>query len=136
MSKDSLEELRERLLREERVQQMVQARAYEIYEVRGGQPGFEAHDWLQAEGEVLAFLIAQESRLEDEQPVAETTSSVSASETSKPRGSKPRAASKAKDAKHSATKKTAPKRVTSKQPEAKPKTKRPRKSSGKDKTTT
>jgi Protein of unknown function (DUF2934) len=132
MNRDNLEQLLERLLREERVQQMVRARAYEIYQVRGGQPGFEAHDWFRAESEVLAFLIAQESRLEDAQPAAGTTPSAAASETPKPRESGSRAASKAANAKHSATKKTAPKRVTSKKPETKPKTKRTRKATAKD----
>jgi hypothetical protein len=68
---ESLEEVRNRLLREDRVQQMVRMRAYEIYKMRGGQPGWESHDWFQAEGEVLAFLIAIESRLEDEEAVPE-----------------------------------------------------------------
>src|SRR4030095_13665384 len=54
------------LLCEERVKTMVRQRAYEIYQMRGGQPGWESHDWFQAEGEVLAYLIALESQLEDE----------------------------------------------------------------------
>ena len=51
MTMESLEELRNRLLREERVQLMVRTRAYEIYQMRGGQPGWEAQDWFQAETE-------------------------------------------------------------------------------------
>jgi hypothetical protein len=39
---------------------MIQMRAYEIYMMRGCQPGAEAQDWFHAEGEVLAFLIASE----------------------------------------------------------------------------
>ena len=136
MTIDNLEELRERLLREERVQRMVRARAYEIYEMRGGQPGWESHDWFQAEGEVLAFLIAHESRRVDEKTAAETTSAASAPEahplapaTKEPR---PRAASKARDAKKSSTKKTATKEAPSKKPEPKPKAKRTRKPAAKE----
>jgi hypothetical protein len=134
MSRERLEELRERLLREERVRQMVHARAYEIYQVRGGQPGFEAHDWFLAEGEVLAFLIAQESCLADEQPATESIPANSPSETPKPRDGKLRAASKRKDAKQSVQKKTAQKLVASKKRNPKSKTKRTSKSSRKDKT--
>lgn len=65
MTTESLEELRERLLRQQSVQQMIKVRAYEIYEMRGGRPGGEAQDWFHAEGEVLAFLIADESRFAD-----------------------------------------------------------------------
>ena len=72
---ESLEDLRKRLLGEERVQQMVRVRAYEIFQMRGGQPGWEANDWFQAEGEVLAFLIALESR-EDETTQSETAPAV------------------------------------------------------------
>lgn len=135
MTIDNLEEVRERLLREERVQRMVRARAYEIYEMRGGQPGWESHDWFQAEGEVLAFLIANESRRVDEKTPAETTSAASAPEAHPlapaTRESKPRPAPKARDAKQAATKKTATKEATSKQPDPKPKAKRTRKPSAK-----
>jgi hypothetical protein len=68
MTTETLEELRERLLRQESVQQMIQMRAYEIYQMRGGKPGGEAQDWFHAEGEVLAFLLADESTRNDEQP--------------------------------------------------------------------
>ena len=62
MSRESLEELRERLLRDEHAQELIRMRAFEIYKLRGGQPGGEAHDWFQAENEVLTFLIDEESR--------------------------------------------------------------------------
>jgi hypothetical protein len=65
MTTESLEELRRRLLQQESVQRMIQSRAYEIYQMRGCQPGGEAHDWFRAEGEVLAFLIAGESAQND-----------------------------------------------------------------------
>ena len=61
MTTESFEALRRRLLEEESVQRMIQIRAYEIYQMRGCQPGGEAHDWFHAESEVLAFLIAGES---------------------------------------------------------------------------
>jgi len=66
MTTESLEELRRRLLQQESVQRMIQIRAYEIYRMRGCQPGGEAQDWFHAEGEVLAFLIAGESAQNDE----------------------------------------------------------------------
>lgn len=61
MSNESLKELRERLLRDEHAQELIRMRAFEIYKLRGGQPGGEAHDWFQAESEVLTFLIEEES---------------------------------------------------------------------------
>jgi hypothetical protein len=65
MTTESLEALRRRLLQRESVQRMIQIRAYEIYQMRGCQPGGEAQDWFHAEGEVLAFLIAGESAQND-----------------------------------------------------------------------
>jgi hypothetical protein len=62
MSRESLEELRERLLRNEHAQELIRMRAFEIYKLRGGVSGSEAHDWFQAESEVLTFLIDEESR--------------------------------------------------------------------------
>jgi hypothetical protein len=62
MSRESTEELRQRLLRDKRVQELISRRAYEIYVMRGGQPGGEAHDWFQAESEILPILIEEESR--------------------------------------------------------------------------
>lgn len=60
MPRESLEELRKRLLQEERVLEMISVRAYEIFEMRGFQEGGAAQDWFDAENEVLAFLIANE----------------------------------------------------------------------------
>lgn len=62
MSRESKEELRQRLLGDHQVQQMIAMRAYEIYLQRGGEPGREADDWFMAESEVLSFLIDEESR--------------------------------------------------------------------------
>jgi len=134
MTRESFEELRERLLGQQSVQQMIQTRAYEIYQMRGGQPGAEAQDWFHAEGEVLAFLIARESAREDEQAAAETADATPATEappeapaTMKPRA---RAAAKPSNAKQAAPKKTAPKRAaTRKSAESKSKSKRTNKRS-------
>jgi Protein of unknown function (DUF2934) len=146
---ESLEDLRNRLLREERVQLMVRTRAFEIYQMRGGQPGWEARDWFQAEAEVLAFLIALESRLEDEKTAAESTPAVSAREASQvseapatagaahgkkaiaPKASKSRSASRVTSAKPA--KKTAPTRAASSKPESRPKVKGTSKSSKQEK---
>ncbi len=59
MTREINEELRRRMLADEGVQQMIQRRAYEIYQQRGGAQGREAEDWLQAESEVLLYLISQ-----------------------------------------------------------------------------
>jgi Protein of unknown function (DUF2934) len=66
MSRESTEELRRRLLRDERVRELITRRAYEIYVMRGGKPGGEGHDWFQAESEILSILIEEESRRADE----------------------------------------------------------------------
>jgi len=58
MTTENFEELRRRMLRDADIQEMIRARAYEIYRMRGIQPGSAAHDWFQAESEVLSFLLA------------------------------------------------------------------------------
>jgi hypothetical protein len=137
MTRESLEELRERLLDQQSVQQMIQIRAYEIYQMRGGQPGAEAQDWFYAEGEVLAFLIANESAREDDIQDVESAHAASASEpqpaAAATRKSGPRVTAKPAKAKQAAPKKTAPKRATSrKAAEFTSKTKRTNKPSKKD----
>lgn len=129
MTRESLEELRERLLRQHNVQQMIHVRAYEIYQMRGGKPGGEGQDWFHAESEVLAFLIARESAREDEQAEAETPGAAPASEAPPKapaaKKTKPRAVAKPADAKQAAPKKAAPKRATTrKSAESKSKSKR------------
>jgi hypothetical protein len=62
MTRESIEELRARLLRDPEVQTMIRMRAYEIYRIRGEEPGRQAEDWFQAQWEVLEFLIEEESR--------------------------------------------------------------------------
>jgi hypothetical protein len=60
MATESIEQIRQRLLRDENVRHMISVRAYEIYESRGGAPGHDVEDWFQAENEILAALIEQE----------------------------------------------------------------------------
>lgn len=93
---------------------MIQVRAYEIYRMRGGQPGHEAQDWFHAEGEVLAFLIAEESRLADmrEARVMGAPSQQPHEKAPAPKKPKTRDASTRKQ---SSQKTTATKRVTSKE---------------------
>src|SRR5258706_7844583 len=62
MSRESIEELKARLLSDSEVQMMVRMRAYEVYLMRGGQTGDQAEDWFRAESEVLSFLIEEENR--------------------------------------------------------------------------
>ena len=52
-SETAVEE-REGLLHSTREQEM-RNRAYEIYLQRGGQPGYELEDWLQAERELTSY---------------------------------------------------------------------------------
>ncbi len=132
MDRDNLKELRERLLREEHVQQMIRARAYEIYRMRGAQPGAAAGDWLQSESEVLAFLLAHESHRVVEKPSAQaavvTPPSDAQTQAPSPKKSKSRAVSKASNAKLGERNKAATKRVASKKsPESTRKPKRTRK---------
>src|SRR5215467_5401211 len=61
MKMESYEELRARLMRDTEVRRMIEKRAYEIYLRRGTQPGGAAHDWLQAESEILGQLMEQGS---------------------------------------------------------------------------
>ncbi len=64
MKPESIEELRGRLLKDEIVQEMISRRAYEIYQMRGSQPGQDAENWFRAENEILTFLIQEETRRE------------------------------------------------------------------------
>jgi hypothetical protein len=51
--------LRQLLLQDEFVHEMICRRAYEIYQDRGRGPGHDRDDWLQAEREILDGLIGQ-----------------------------------------------------------------------------
>jgi hypothetical protein len=73
MTREKVEDLRERLLRDEQVQRLIRMRAYEIYRQRGGGHGSPAEDWVRAETEVLAYVIEEETRRRSqggEEPVA------------------------------------------------------------------
>ena len=111
MTTESFEELRQRMLRDADVQEMIHDRAYEIYLMRGLQPGGAAQDWFQAESEVLAFLLAHhdeqltESRVESvasrstiepsPEPVVAASSTEPLPEPAAPKKPRQRAASKA-----------------------------------------
>ena len=137
MSRESLEELRQRLLGQHNVQQMIQVRAYEIYRMRGSQPGGEAQDWFHAENEVLAFLLADESSREDERAVSDSQATAATEPSSEaPAGKKPRsrASGKSGDGKMAGPKKTA-KRTTAKksaEPKSKSRSSRKAKEEGQD----
>jgi hypothetical protein len=122
MSKESLKELRERLLRDEQAQELIRMRAFEIYTLRGGQPGGEAHDWFQAESEVITFLIEEESsRASNAQPAIAPTEDASRPTTATKKPAK-RADSKTGAARKATTgsveKKATPKRAPKKSAEA------------------
>lgn len=116
---------------------MIQARAYEIYVMRGGMPGGEAQDWFKAESEVLAFLIADESsRAEetaDQAPAITEQASVAASDSSdsseppKSGKPKPRARSKPAAVKEAAARKRSTKKAATKKSGESPAPKRTRK---------
>ena len=134
MTIESLEELRERLLRQQSVQQMIQVRAFEIYQMRGGKPGGEAQDWFHAEGEVLAFLLASESVQTDEPAKTESAEVTSATITptgpARAKKTTPRTRSKSGDGKQTASKNAVSKRTsTAKAPESKSKSRRTNKQS-------
>jgi hypothetical protein len=135
MTTESLEELRQRLLRDKNVQEMISARAFEIYHMRGVQPGGAAQDWFQAESEVLAFLLAhhpEQVTEEEVEQIAATPMVEALSEATTPKKRKPRSTSKTTAAKKASTKRTGSKKALVS--DSKPK--RPRKESkSEDKTT-
>ena len=57
MKEENVEQFRSELLVGEETRAMISTRAYEIYHQRGGEHGRDLEDWLQAENEVLAYLI-------------------------------------------------------------------------------
>ena len=113
MTKENLEELRDRLLCQQSVQEMIQIRAYEIFQMRGGQAGGEAQDWFHAEGEVLTFLIARESARENEtsepEPPESTPGLGVEPAATAPKKARPRTSSKSASAKTKAPKNTSSK---------------------------
>ena len=60
--KETREEIRARLLRDNNTIRAIQMRAYEIWQIRGRYDGRSHEDWLLAENEVVSFLLEQELR--------------------------------------------------------------------------
>ena len=116
MTTESFEELRQRLLRDADVQEMIHDRAYEIYLMRGLQPGGAAQDWFQAESEVLAFILAHHPEEVpeniDEEIVATSITQV-LPEPATPKKRKPRSTSRKTAAKKTAAKKAVSKKSVS-----------------------
>ena len=128
MTTESLEELRQRLLHDQNVQEMIHARAFEIYHMRGVQPGSAAQDWFQAESEVLAFLLAHQPEQvteEEVEPIAATPTVDALSQATTSKKRKPRSTSKQTATRKASTKQTGAKKA----PVSKSKSKRPRKGS-------
>lgn len=122
MERESLEELRVRLLGDPRVQQMVAHRAYEIYAMRGHEAGREAEDWFRAESEILAILIEEESRRrEDERPTLPRPTPAEPASRRRPRLTTTAKPKSVEDAGKSARRKKAESKSE------KPKSKKPRK---------
>jgi DUF2934 family protein len=61
MNGDNTEQLREKSANDEEMRESISLRAYQIYLSRGGEPGCEVEDWLQAENEVLTSLTEEQS---------------------------------------------------------------------------
>ncbi|HKV42994.1 MAG TPA: DUF2934 domain-containing protein [Blastocatellia bacterium] len=60
LNTDTFESLRQALLNDSEVREMISMRAYEIYLARGGHAGHQVEDWLRAEAEILTLLIEEE----------------------------------------------------------------------------
>ncbi len=57
---NKIEDLRAHLLRDQKIREQISRRAYELYEHRGGEPGRDVEDWVQAENEILSPLIEEQ----------------------------------------------------------------------------
>ncbi len=77
--KETSDEIRARLLRDENVIQNIQIRAYEIWILRGRIDGRQIEDWALAENEVLNFLVERELKKATEE-VLELVEVVAAAE--------------------------------------------------------
>ena len=106
-----LQEIRESLLRDESVRDQIARRAYEIYSIRGYGDGREVEDWMQAENEILNYLLEREHQrlameqaalepvIQGEEPVSAVAPAVKRpSSTAKKSASKKAPVSKAKSA--------------------------------------
>ena len=68
--KETVDEIRFRLLHDENVRHSIQHRAYEIWILRGRQHGRSDEDWALAENEIISFLIEQALKKPDTLPEA------------------------------------------------------------------
>jgi len=59
---NKIEELRGHLLQDQGIRERISQRAYELHELRGGEPGRDVEDWVLAENEILSPLIEEEIR--------------------------------------------------------------------------
>ena len=116
MTREINEELRRRMLADEGAQRMIRIRAYEIYELRGSAPGREAEDWLQAESEVLIYLISQFPATEGDVEAKKTSSRPAARST----------AARSRKTEAEAAEKKSARRAAKKSLEAEEKPKKPR----------
>jgi hypothetical protein len=55
---ESVETVRQRLSADEAVREVINRRAYELYEQSGSQPGHDIEHWLEAEDEIVGYLMA------------------------------------------------------------------------------
>jgi hypothetical protein len=65
MNREGIEGLRQCLLADEEVREMIAMRAYELFVNRGQVHGYDQQDWHQAENEILSKLIAGELAVSD-----------------------------------------------------------------------
>jgi hypothetical protein len=62
---ESVDTVRQRLLADEAVREVITRRAYQIYEQAGSEPGHDIEHWLKAENEVVAYLMAGHAQCND-----------------------------------------------------------------------
>jgi|GEM_PF-1812662 DUF2934 family protein len=87
---NKIEELRSHLLVDQKIREQISRRAYELYERRGGEPGRDVEDWIQAENEILSPLIEEQIPRAAKPPQAETSNNPEiASETVPTKKAKP-----------------------------------------------
>ncbi len=94
MTTERQERLREQLLSDDEVRAAISQRAYDIYQRRGGKPGHEIEDWVQAENEILEALIKEESQLDAESSAARVMPADTPSTAGDHKSGKPSAATK------------------------------------------
>ena len=62
---ESVDTVRQRLLADEAVREVITRRAYQIYEQAGSEPGHDIEHWLKAEEEIVAYLMAGHAQSHD-----------------------------------------------------------------------